>query len=124
MSVEVRVDVDESISLEYLENVIKEFPAYLDKYLWQQLLKVAKSIASEARNKAPVKTGHLRSQIFAVLGSDNVGIICEVPYALFQEYGTKYMIPKMFMNQAIENHYDDIRETIVKVIKQYFDRVK
>ena len=88
------------------------------------MLTVAQGIASQAQADAPKKTGHMASQIFATVEQNGIGIICEVDYAKFQEYGTKYILPSMFMNGAMADHYEEIRQTIVDVITEYFETVK
>ena len=122
--VHVSVNIKEDANLEEIERLIGELPAYLDKYLWSRMLTVAKEIAAQARTDAPKKTGFMASQIFATVEQNGIGIICEVDYAKFQEYGTKYILPSMFINGAMADHYEEIRQTIVSVIQDYFATVK
>lgn len=122
--VHISVNIKEDANLEYIEELIGGLPAYLDKYLWSRMLSVAQSITAEAQANAPKKTGFMASQIFATVEQNGIGIICEVDYAKFQEFGTKSIIPKLFINDAFYNHSEEIRQTIVDVIQDYFETVK
>jgi HK97 gp10 family phage protein len=131
--INIDIEVGKDVNLEYLHSIIGEFPAYLEKYLWKRMLLVAQSIVEEAKSNAPVSTektkphsghGMLRASIVAVVEMDGIAIRCEVPYAKFQEFGTKYILPKMFMSSAMQNHYEEIRQTVVDVIREYFEKVQ
>jgi len=122
--INIEVNVSKDANLTYIADLCGGLPSYLNKYLWQQMLRVAQSIVSEAVDLAPERTGNLKRSIVAVITIDGIAIRCEVPYALFQEYGTKYILPKMFMNSAMQNHYDEIRQTVVDVIQSYFEKVR
>jgi HK97 gp10 family phage protein len=124
VTVRITINVSENADLNYVQELVDELPSYLENYLRQRLLEVAKDIAAQAQSEAPVKTGLLQSMIYAFLeANNNIGIMCEVPYAKFQEFGTKFILPKMFMNRAMQDHYDAIRQTIVDVIQEYFQTV-
>lgn len=122
--VKVTITLKDDVNLEYLESIIGELPAYLDKYLWARLLQDAKDIAEEAKLYAPVKTGYMASQIFATVDWKGIGIQCEVNYAGFQEYGTKYIVGKHFICMAMFNNYKKLRKTVVDVINEYFKTVE
>jgi len=119
----IEVNITKDSNLEYLQSILGDLPAYLERYLWQRLLPVAQSIASEAQSYAPERTGRLKNSIVAVITVDGIAVRCTVDYAKFQEYGTKYIIPKMFMNSAMQNHYEEIRQVIKEVIQEYFQKV-
>ena len=122
--VNIEVNVTKDANLEYIADLCGGLPAYLEKYLWQRLLVVAQNVAEESKTLAPVRTGHMRDNIVAVIEFNGIAIRCEVPYAKFQEYGTRYILPKMFMNTAMQDHYEEIRQTVVDVIQAYFQTVK
>lgn len=124
MSVHISVNIREDANLEFVEKMVGELPSYLEKYLWKNMLEVANIIASEARENAPVKTGWMQSNIFAVVEENGIAIECQVSYAIFQEMGTKYILPKMFMNSAMQNHYEEIREAIERTIHDFFRTVE
>lgn len=125
LPVRISVNIHEDANLEYVESLIGELPDFLEKHLFQRLLPVAQQIASRAQQYAPIgETRRLVNSIVAVVEANGIAITCEVPYAVFQEFGTRYILPKMFMNSAMEEHYDLIRDTIVYVILEYFETVR
>lgn len=66
--------------------------------------KAGELIAEEARNRAPVDTGALRASIRAGARQDGVrvtaGAYLRQPYAYYQEYGTRYISPRLYMTGA------------------------
>lgn len=124
LPVRIRVNIHENADLEYVESLIGELPNYLETHLFQRLLPVAQQAASRAAQYCPRRTGLLQASIHAVVEANGVSVEADMPYALFVEYGTKYQLPKMFINSAMEEHYDLIRDTIKYVILEYFETVK
>jgi HK97 gp10 family phage protein len=69
------------------------------------LNQTAQAVALRAQELAPVRTGRLMSNIFAqVVYQWVVRVICRVPYALFQELGTRYIAPRFFMTRALAEY--------------------
>jgi HK97 gp10 family phage protein len=69
------------------------------------LVQTAEAVSIRAQDLAPVRTGRLISNIFVVvLSMWIVRVICRVPYALFQELGTRYIAPKFFMTRALAEY--------------------
>jgi HK97 gp10 family phage protein len=69
------------------------------------LNQTAQMVAIRAQELAPVRTGRLMSNIFAqVIYQWVVRVICRVPYALFQELGTRYIAPRFFMTRALAEY--------------------
>ncbi len=64
----------------------------------------ADKIASDARARAPVATGYLRSSIHAesVTAGKEAQIIVGADYGPFVEYGTYKMAAQPFLNPALE----------------------
>ncbi len=76
---------------------------------------IAASVASEAAIMAPVKEGRLRDSIVWKTSLQGTGVIPGVPspkklegyvgsavdYALYQEFGTRYMKPQPYLRPAI-----------------------
>jgi HK97 gp10 family phage protein len=66
---------------------------------------LALRIQNIARTLAPVDTGRLRSSITASKGADSGGVYVEigtnVEYAIYQEFGTRYMAAQPFLRPAV-----------------------
>jgi len=74
-------------------------------YVQDALNEVGQLVAARARQLAPVRTGLLISSIFAeIIYKWVVKIACRVPYALFQELGTRYIQPRFFLTRALEEN--------------------
>ena len=82
---------------------------------------VAKSIAIMDRNikvNTPVKEGHLRRSISNKMTSETAGEVYtapveggkEVNYAIYVEYGTKYMAPRAMFRKGVEQSEDQIKQ--------------
>ena len=120
MNIEVIINIREDANLEMLEEKTSGLAEYLDKNLPGVFLNIAQSMVSDAQANAPVKTGLLRSSIHAEVTVVGVDIVCDVPYASFQEYGTGSIMGSYFMRDAIESNYDALREAIERAIHDYF----
>jgi len=70
----------------------------------QRLQQLADSIRETAQRLAPVRTGYLRSTIFAVTAEWMVKVGASAPYAAFLEFGTRFMRGRRFLSLAVETH--------------------
>jgi HK97 gp10 family phage protein len=69
------------------------------------LNQTAQMVAIRAQELAPVRTGRLMSNIFPqVIYRWVVRVICRVPYAIFQELGTRYIAPRFFLTRALSEY--------------------
>lgn len=71
--------------------------------------RLASKVAAEARRRAPVRTGRLRSGItVGVVGGRAVvrSVVPGRPYNVFQEEGTRYMRGRRFMAGAVASLSD------------------
>jgi HK97 gp10 family phage protein len=59
-------------------------------------------VVRRAQELAPVRTGRLMAGIYAqIIYKWVVKVACMVPYALFQELGTRYISPRYFLTRAL-----------------------
>ena len=71
------------------------------------LLRIARTIETRARGKAPVKTGHLRNSVFARVDSATVHVGATAPHATFVHEGTRFMAARPFIREAIDESQAD-----------------
>ena len=69
---------------------------------------ISRQIRNDARSFCPVDTGRLRESIHvsSQRGRDQAltfTIHSYVPYAVYQEYGTRHIAPRAFMGKALAN---------------------
>jgi len=102
--VSLKIDVDTS-QVEAFAEALKQMPDGLrDKWV-ECLGEVGRQIVVRARAYAPVRTGALRASIYETITHDLVlRVGAYVYYAIFQEYGTRYIAPRYFMTRAIQEN--------------------
>lgn len=102
MNIEFRVEVG---GVEEFAEKMRTLDQFTQAYVQDALNEVGQLVASRARQLAPIRTGLLISRIFAeIIYKWVVKITCKVPYALFQELGTRYIQPRFFLTCALEEN--------------------
>jgi HK97 gp10 family phage protein len=77
----------------------------MQDYVQQALNQTAQDIMVRAKQLAPVRSGRLMQGIYAqVVGKWIVRVSCTVPYAIFQELGTRFIAPHLFLTQALQEN--------------------
>lgn len=77
----------------------------------------ANLIKADAMRDCPVKTGFLRSTIYAIVKTIWVFAIgAWAFYGKFQEYGTRYIRARMFIQNAIKRRWPQVRDMIRRAI--------
>ena len=66
----------------------------------------------------PVRTGYLRSTIYAKIQEWVAEIGADATYALFVELGTKYMQAQPYLYPAIQQYLPELEAIIVSAIEQ------
>jgi hypothetical protein len=87
---EVRMDVKQ-------ESDTAALAAELQRRVDEVVAATCEAIADSARNRAPVRTGYLRSSI----GHDDHEVWAEAPYASYVNYGTRWMHFNPFFSDAV-----------------------
>nr|DAJ40986.1 MAG TPA: tail component [Caudoviricetes sp.] len=83
-----------------------------------QVLAAGKLLRDEAKRRAPVRTGFLRSKITAKkAGKNGADVISAAPYAAYVEFGTSKMAPRAHLRPAIEATMDDMVAAIVEGVE-------
>lgn len=77
--------------------------AMVDKEIDKRQLAAGHAMVQKARELVPVDTGKLKASIgFTYRNSDHtLQLHADEPYALFVEYGTRFMLPHPFLRPAI-----------------------
>lgn len=75
-------------------------------------------IVQSAQLNAPVRTGYLRSHIYAIV-TEWVGEIgAEAFYSSFVEFGTRYMLARPFLYPAIQEYLPIIEQILGEAIEK------
>jgi len=78
----------------------------------------AEVMKNTARAHCPVRTGRLRNSIFANVEDWIVKLGAMAPYAVYQEFGTRYIQPRRFLSNAVELHVQSLISRINQAIEQ------
>jgi len=84
----------------------------------QRLQELADSIKETAQRMAPVRTGYLRSTIFAETAEWTVKVGTSAPYAAYVEFGTRFMRGRGFLSQAVEAYSPQLVNIIGQAVNE------
>jgi HK97 gp10 family phage protein len=115
MAVEITCNVE---GVEEFKQAIQQFDSALQKQVNEQLERWAIEVKEYAKSLAPFKTGHLRSSIYAKINDWVAEVGAEATYALFVEFGTRYMQARPYLYPAIQEHLQGLEEIICEAIDQ------
>jgi hypothetical protein len=88
----------------------------LQNEVFRYLVSWAADVKALARQLVPVKTGFLRSTIYAVVKDWLVNIGADATYAYFVEAGTKNMAAKPYLYPAIVEYLPQLEQIILAAI--------
>jgi HK97 gp10 family phage protein len=115
MSVEFTVEV---VGVEDFEGRMRRLDEAVQDDVQDALGQVAQRVVLRARELAPVRTGRLMQSIYAqIIAKWLVKVGCLVPYALFQEFGTRYVSPRYFLTRALAENANNLL-SIIRVALQ------
>jgi HK97 gp10 family phage protein len=80
------------------------------------------SIEARAKQYVPVRTGHLRSTIQSLKYDELIGaVVAMADYAVFVEFGTRYMRAQPYLRPALFNTLPEINAMLRIVLKEKMD---
>jgi HK97 gp10 family phage protein len=115
MSVEITCDVD---GIEEFQAAMQRFDAAMQNQVRRFFISWAADVKAAAMRNAPVRTGHLRSSIYATVKDWFAQIGAEATYALFVELGTRYMRAQPYLWPAIQEYLPSLEMNIVGALEQ------
>ncbi|MEM3577576.1 MAG: HK97 gp10 family phage protein [Candidatus Bathyarchaeia archaeon] len=115
MSVEITCDVE---GMDEFQNAMREFDSGMQRWVCRQLASWAADVKALAKQLVPVRTGYLRSTIYSKIQEWIAEIGAEASYALFVEFGTRYMQACPYLYPAIQEHLPRLEQIICEAIDQ------
>ena len=115
MSVELEIRCE---GLEELQQKVQRLDSAMKNKVHQRLVNLAESIKETAKQIVPVRTGYLRSTIFAEAQEWTVRVGAYAHYAVYVEFGTRFMRGFHFLSQAIEMHFLQLTHMINNTIDE------
>lgn len=117
--IEVQVEIDDK----KVREMFKKMNPAIRKALSKVLTKAGLIVKSSAKAQAPVDTSRLRGSISSKPEDIRQVVIGpNVDYAIYQEFGTKYMKAQPYMRPALEDNVDNIRDIFFKEINLALQR--
>jgi len=110
---EITCDVQ---GVEEFQSAMQSFDAAMQREVYRYLHNWASDVKALAMQLVPVRTGHLRSTIYAKIHEWVVEIGAEATYALFVEFGTRYMHARPYLYPAIQEHLPRLEQIICEAI--------
>ena len=114
MSVEISCDID---GIEEFKAAMERFDSGMQRHVHRRLASWAADVKALARQLVPVRTGHLRSTIYAKIREWVAEIGAEATYALFVELGTRYMRARPYLYPAIREHLPRLEQIICDALE-------
>jgi len=114
MSVEISCDIN---GIEEFKAAMERFNSAMQRHVHRQLVSWAADVKALAKQIVPVRTGHLRSSIYAKIQDWVAEIGAEATYALFVELGTRYMRARPYLYPAIREHLPRLEQIIYDALE-------
>jgi len=113
MSVEINCDLT---GAEEFKQAIKRFDAEMQRQVHEQLAKWAETVKTEATRLVRVRTGYLRSTIYARIQEWCTEVGSEAAYAANVEFGTRSAQAKPFLNPAVQAHLPELERVLLEAL--------
>jgi HK97 gp10 family phage protein len=115
MTLEINLTLE---GAENLQHALQSLDNTLQQNIQQQLERWAMEAREYARTLAPVRTGRLRSGVYAKTSGWEAQIGAEASYAIFVEFGTRHMQAQPFLRPAVEEYMPRLEEMLVEALDQ------
>jgi len=113
LSIEISCDVK---GIEEFQRAMHNFDSAMQRQVHMQLASWAADVKALARQLVPVRTGYLRSTIYAKISEWVAEIGAEATYGLFVELGTHRMRAQPYLYPAIQQHLPRLEGIILDAL--------
>jgi HK97 gp10 family phage protein len=113
MAIEMTCDVQ---GAEEFQQAIATFDSAMQEQVRNQLLAWSVEVQAEAMRIVPVRTGRLRDTIYAKVEEWVAEVGAEAAYAMFVEFGTRYMRAAPFLYPAVQNYLPMLEQVVCEAI--------
>jgi len=114
MAIEITCDI---AGVEEFKAAMDHFDSNMQRQVHERLASWAADVKALARQRVPVKTGHLRRSIYAKIGEWVAEVGAEASYAMFVELGTRYMRARPFIYPAVQEGLPRLEAIICEAIE-------
>ena len=113
MAVEVTCNLE---GVEEFKKAVEKLDSAMQRQIHEQLAKWAANVKDAAKQLAPVRTGYLRSSLYAEIQGWTAKIGAEASYAGFVEFGTRYMQACPYIYPALQRHLPQLEQIILEAL--------
>ena len=113
MAVEVTCNLE---GVEEFKKAVEKLDSAMQRQIREQLAKWAANVKDAAKQLAPVRTGYLRSSLYAEIQGWTAKIGAEASYAGFVEFGTRYMQARPYIYPALQKHLPQLEQIILEAL--------
>ncbi len=113
MSVEVQIDLQ---GAEEIAQAMNRLDTQMQSQVQTRLAEWAETVRAEATRLAPVRTGYLRSTIFARTQQWQAEVGAEAAYAAAVEFGTRHAQAKPFLQPALQQHLPELERVFLEAL--------
>jgi HK97 gp10 family phage protein len=103
--------------VEGFQAAMRKLDSSLQNQVFRYLVSWAADVKAEAMRTVPVKTGYLRSRIYAIIQDWVVNVGADTAYAFFIEMGTRYMLARPYLYPAIEKYLPELEQLLKDAIE-------
>lgn len=114
MGVEVAIDIE---GVEQFQAAMQKLDNEMQRHVHRELASWATDVEALARRIVPVRTGYLRSSIYAKIERWVAEIGAEATYAMFVEFGTRYMRARPYLYPAVHRYLPQLEAVISEAIE-------
>lgn len=114
MAVEISCDIE---GVEEFVDAMGTFDSGMQRHVHRKLISWAADVKAFAKKIVHVRSGHLRSKIYAEVKDWVVKIGAAATYALFVELGTRYMRARPYLYPAIQEYLPVLEQVICEAIE-------
>ena len=121
MSVEFGVEIS---NIEGFAEKMRQLDEATQKYVQDALNQIGQLVVRRAQELAPVKTGCLIASMYSqIVYRWVVKVACMVPYAIFQELGTRYIHARYFLMRALNENVMNFLTVVAAALQRAAEEV-
>jgi HK97 gp10 family phage protein len=113
MSINMEIEI---AGAEELAQALNRLDSEIQAKVQQRLTEWAETVKTEASRLVPVRTGYLRSTIFARTQQWHAEVGAEAAYAATVEFGTTHMSARPFIQPALQQHLPELERVLLEAL--------
>jgi HK97 gp10 family phage protein len=121
MSIETEIHVE---GLDDLERKLESLDPALQANVHESLVEGGPILENASKSFAPRKSGYLESTVFTRVIGWVLRFGATAPYARFVEFGTRYILPRLFLSRALQYCMPDLLRRLNEAVDRAIQEAK